>query len=119
GIDTANQRLDHVVLSPSARFLAGSGRNAKIVRVWETATGKTVAELAAGKGVWWSRTVDLAFSPNERYFAATAEGKVRFWEVNGWRPAGALPGDFSGLAFSPDSRMLACGDNRQTPVSDP
>jgi hypothetical protein len=27
-------------------------------RVWETATGKTVAEFPAGKGVWWSRTVD-------------------------------------------------------------
>jgi RNA polymerase sigma factor (sigma-70 family) len=115
-IDTANQRIDHVVFSPSARFLAGSGREAKIVRVWETATGKKVAEFPVGKGVWWSRTVDLAFSPDERYFLTTAEGKVQFWEVNGWRQVEGLKEYVSGMAFSPDGRMLACGSNRDTTV---
>src|SRR5262249_12103042 len=100
----------------SGRFLAGSGYHAKIARVWETATGKMVAEFAAGKGVWWSRNVDLAFTPDERYFVATAEGKVQFWEVNGWRPVDGLPGDANGLAFSPDGRMLACGSGRETVV---
>src|SRR5262249_5945707 len=115
-IDAANQRIDHVVFSPSARFLAGGGRDAKIVRVWETATGKVVAEFAAGKGVWWSPTVDLAFSPDERYFVATAVGKVQFWEVNGWRPVEGLPEHASGVAFSPDGRMLACGSKYDTAV---
>ncbi len=115
-IDTRGQRIDQAVFSPSARFLAGSGREAKIVRVWETATGKTVAEFTAARGVWWSRTMDFGFSPDERYFVATADGRVRFWEVSGWRPRGELPGYFSGLAFSPDGRMLACGNARETDV---
>jgi RNA polymerase sigma factor (sigma-70 family) len=115
-IDTANQKIDQVVFSPSARFLAGSGRDAKIVRVWDTATGKTVAEFPAGKGVWWSPTVDFAFSPDERYFAATADGKVQFWETSGWRWVEGLSEYFSGMAFSPDGRMLACGSNRDTMV---
>jgi RNA polymerase sigma factor (sigma-70 family) len=115
-IDAAKQRIDHVVFSPSSRFLAGSGHDAKSARVWETATGKTVAEFAAAKGVWWSRTVDFAFSPDERYFVATAEGRLQFWEVNGWRPAEGLSEHVSGMAFSPDGRMLACGDARETAV---
>jgi WD40 repeat protein len=108
-IETAGQGIDHVVFSPSARFLAGSGWEAKVARVWETATGKTVAQFAAGKADWWSATVNVAFSPDERYFVATAEDKVQFWQVNGWRRAEGLSESAGGLAFSPDGRMLACG----------
>jgi WD40 repeat protein len=115
-IDTANQKIDYVVFSPSARFVAGSGREAKIAHVWETATGKTVAEFPGGKGVWWSRTADVAFSPDERYFVATTDGKVQFWEVDGWRSVSGLSEYVSGLAFSPDGRMMACGSNRNTTV---
>jgi RNA polymerase sigma factor (sigma-70 family) len=115
-IDTASQGIDHVEFSPSGRFLAGSGPGLKFVRVWETATGKTVTELPAGKGVWWSPTVDFTFSPDERYFVASMEGRVQFWETGGWRSVEGLPGHVSGLAFSPDGRTLACGTSPHTTV---
>src|SRR5262249_4228389 len=57
-----------------------------------------------------------AFTPDERYFVATAEGKVQFWEVNGWRSVDGLPEYANGIAFSPDGRMLACGSGRETVV---
>jgi RNA polymerase sigma factor (sigma-70 family) len=115
-LDAAEQKIDHVVLSPSGRFLAGTGRGASAARVWETATGKTVARLAAGKGVWWSPTVDVAFSHDERFFVATTEGKVQFFQVDGWRSVEGLPEHASGMAFSPDGRMLACGSGPDTAV---
>jgi RNA polymerase sigma factor (sigma-70 family) len=115
-IDTSGQGIDHAVFSPSGRLLAGSGRGVSAVQVWETATGKPLVRLAAGKGVWWSRTVGVAFSPDERYLVATAPGTVRFWEVNGWRQVGDFPENASGLAFSPDGRMLACGSTPETAV---
>jgi WD40 repeat protein len=115
-IDTAGQGIDRVVFSPSGQFLAGSGRQAKSARVWETAPGKMVAEFAAGKGCWWSPTVDVAFSPDERYFVATTEGKVQFWEVNRWRRVSDLPAYANGLAFSPDGRMLATAGGYETEV---
>jgi WD40 repeat protein len=113
-IDTSGRRIDRVVFAPSARFLAGSGREANVVLVWETATGRTVAVFGAGKIGWWSGTVDVAFSNDERYFVATAPGKLQFWEVNGGRRAEGLGDNGSGMAFSPDSRMMACGSGNET-----
>jgi WD40 repeat protein len=115
-IDTAGQGIDRVVFSPSGQFLAGSGRQAKSACVWETDTGKTVAEFAAGRGDWWTPTVDVAFSPEERYFVATAHGKVQFWEVNRWRRVTDLPAYAGRLAFSPDGRMLANTAGYETEV---
>jgi RNA polymerase sigma factor (sigma-70 family) len=115
-LDAAKQGIDHVVFSPSGRLLAATGRGAGIARIWETATWKTVAQLSAGKGVWWSPTVDIAFSHDDRYFAATTEGKVQFWDTGGWRAVEGLPEHASGMAFSPDSRLLACGSGPDTAV---
>jgi WD40 repeat protein len=110
----AAKGIDRVVFSPSGRFLAG--REANIARVWETATGKTVAAFPASKGVWWSPAASIAFSPDERYFVATVAAKVQFQETDGWRWVEALPEHVSGMAFSPDGRMLACGSGRETTI---
>ena len=92
---------------------------AKIVRVWETATCKAVAEFAAGKGVWWSKKVDFGFQPRRTPFRQPPwKVKLPVLKEVAELASGldALQEYASGMAFSPDGRMLACGSGRETAV---
>jgi hypothetical protein len=68
--------------SPDYRLLAGrktartgAAGGSEVVAVWETATGKEVAALAAG------RVVYLALAPDDRSLVTTDEAFVRLWDL--------------------------------------
>ena len=75
--------------------------------VWDVRSGSLLAELAVGRhGV-------VQFSPDGRLLAATPDG-VTLWHTDDWRrisqlgAQGTTPAGL-GIAFSPDSRVLAVG----------
>ena len=84
---------------------AGDGE----VRVWNLATGKSLAALGAGPG----GISALAFSPDGRWLATGSDSAaVRLWDTRQYMPAGSSPGHTTAITafrFSPDSERLASG----------
>ena len=77
--------------------------------VWEVGHESPIAQLPIGRhGV-------LQFSPDGRLLAATPDG-VTVWSASDWKLVSSLHAQGStpsglGMAFSPDSRVLAVGQN--------
>lgn len=113
-----------LAFSPDGKLLAATRDNHPVLYVWETATGKRVAELPVDRRF----TGGVAFSPDGTSVAvATAvrervEGteedvvelhpSVVVWEVPSWKRKAVLRwGEVSlvGLAFSGDGALLAVG----------
>ncbi|CAM5653106.1 Protein kinase OS=Streptomyces tendae OX=1932 GN=GUR47_11270 PE=4 SV=1 [Streptomyces tendae] len=99
-----------VAFSPDGKTLATGGPYSD-VRLWDVATGRLKATLANDR----VQARDLAFSPDGRSLAVTADGGVLLWNLADRRPSAILSDDDSGygddkireLAFSPDGRFLA------------
>ncbi len=99
--------------SPSGQRLATAG-NDGVLKVWDTVTGRLVANLALltppadGYGV-----TSVAFSPDGKLLAAaTGEGRIVLYETSGWTEVKSQPvqeGVIWGLAFSPDNTHLVSG----------
>jgi hypothetical protein len=71
------------------------------VLVSDAATGRRVKQLCAegGRG---------QFSPDGRWLAVSVGlGGIQLWRVEGWQPAGDLPGN--SCAFTHDGAMVATG----------
>ncbi|MEM7129664.1 MAG: hypothetical protein AAF702_25255 [Chloroflexota bacterium] len=88
-------------------LISGSGDHT--IRVWDTRTGTCMRTLGEHASWVW----DVAYSPNGRWFASCGNDRtVRLWEsatgrcIQTW----TVPNRTRGLAFSPDSQILACGD---------
>jgi RNA polymerase sigma factor (sigma-70 family) len=107
---------DGRVFSADGRFLADWAEHpfgrSRIdhVCVWEVATGRAVATLAAGPR---PGAANAAFSPDGRTFAtASADGVVRLWETATWKVRAELRGHrdrVTALAFGPDGRLYTGG----------
>jgi serine/threonine protein kinase/WD40 repeat protein/Tfp pilus assembly protein PilF len=92
----------YIAVSPDGRWVAtGSHGPSEVVKVWEAATGKHVADLATGGGAY------VAFSPDDKYLA-TGGDALRVWEAGSWHERLRFATrHLMGLAFSPNSQLLA------------
>jgi hypothetical protein len=94
-------------VSPDGRWAATGShwlREGSGAKVWDTASGRHVADLPVG-----SSSVD--FSPNGKWLLTTGGG-CRLWEVGTWREGAKLDGPVVNAfyAFSADEKLLALGD---------
>jgi WD40 repeat protein len=103
-----------VAFSPDGRTLASGGpegggiRNSGQLRpvyLWDVATGKEIRQLPGHEASLGS----AVFSPNGKILAsATHDGVVRFWDWTQANEIRRVKGIGASIAFSPDSRFLAC-----------
>jgi RNA polymerase sigma factor (sigma-70 family) len=108
--------MDGRAFSPDGRFLADWAENPlgpsrmDHVHVWDAATGRAVATLAAGPR---PGATAAAFSPDGRTLAtAPADGVVRLWETATWRVRAEFRGHrdrVTAVAFGPDGRLYTGG----------
>jgi WD40 repeat protein len=107
------QHITWCLPSPDGLTLAVWSRGLILL---DSASG-TVKQRLKDIGRWERRPP--AFSPDGRTIAVLETGAVSFWEVASGRPRGRLktPRQASGLAFSPDGRLLVLGAGPESPLS--
>jgi WD40 repeat protein/class 3 adenylate cyclase len=97
-------------LSPDESLVA-VGHGDRTARVWETETGRLVAELPHAGPVF-----DVAFSPDARFLATASGDAPTIWDLESQRPLVQLFGHKGGVItvdFSPDgSSILSGGEDR-------
>jgi WD40 repeat protein len=115
-INRKMKSADGRAFSPDGRFLVDWAENPfgrsrmDHVYVWDAATGRAVASLAAGPR---PGAANAAFAPDGRTFAtASADGVIRLWEVATWKVRAEFRGHrdrITALAFGPDGRLFTGG----------
>ncbi len=96
-----------IAFSPDGKLLATGDVNHEI-HIWQVADGKQLLSLRVDEGWVWS----VAFSPDGRTLASSANRSVHLWDVQTGACLKTLPGYsdrvFS-VTFSPDGQSLATG----------
>ena len=109
------ERVTAVAYSPDGGTIL-TGAWDRTVRLWDAASGKERATLTAGtekeedRAQFRVTTVShLTLSPDGKLLAVVrADESVRFFELPSGKEARSLRGCC--VAFSPDGRLIACGD---------
>jgi WD40 repeat protein len=106
-------RIIAALAASKGKFMVNGGqatlaRDNNVIRLWDTASGKTLRRLESGK----TGMLAFAFASDARTLAvASADGTLSLWEtatgaMRRQLKAGAAD-PATGLAFSPDNRTLA------------
>jgi len=96
--------------SPDGRFIAallesGSGSDKGELNIFDGDTFRWIKTLAKDADSFWY--VYPAFSPDGQVLAASFGDHVILWETQDWKELASLPASsHTGLAFSPDGRIL-------------
>ncbi len=100
-----NNGVSHCAFSPDGNLIATASHD-QTVRLWETATGRTVHVLTGHTGAVSS----CAFSPDgTRLVTASHDQTVRLWDVAGQerKVLSGHSGPVTACRFSPDGGLLA------------
>src|SRR5258708_33291561 len=68
--------MDELAMSPDGLLLGSACQRTRQVRLWESANGRGLAELPLEEG-----TLKVAFSPDGRRLAVTADTHTRVYEL--------------------------------------
>jgi WD40 repeat protein len=104
--ETFSQILS-VAFSPDSKLLATGDVNHEI-HVWQVADGKKLLTFKVNEGWIWS----VAFSPNGRLLASSANRSVHLWDIHSGQCIKVFheyTDRVFSLAFSPDGQLLASG----------
>jgi WD40 repeat protein len=107
------EQIITVNYSPDGKRLAAAGQG-RMIRLWETATGKECLQLEGQPRQVWS----VVFSPDSKLLAAASEDRlIRLWETATGKQLRQLEGHQGAvwsLAFTPDGKLMASGSEDGT-----
>jgi WD40 repeat protein len=102
------QKFKYVAISPDGQLLASVGRD-KLVRIWETSSGREIHALQGHT----DDVNDLVFNSDGQLLASASDDKtIRLWDVERGRVVRTFQGHTEYVrcvAFSPDGSLLASG----------
>jgi WD40 repeat protein/serine/threonine protein kinase/tetratricopeptide (TPR) repeat protein len=126
GIFSHGDMVTSVAFSPDGKTILTASAD-KTARLWDTATGRTIAPPLVHPGAVWS----VAFSPDGRTFLTgcsddarlwdAATGRTILWDADTGRPVGPPllhQGLVTSVAFSPDGRSILTGSNGRAQLWD-
>ena len=101
-----------VTFSPDGRILASAAEDG-VIKLWDPASGQELRSIAAHSNC----ANDLSFSRDGRFLAsAGCDQTVKIWDTATWREISSFTVGpqalMTSVAFSPDGRFVAAGDNR-------
>ena len=107
-IERDQERVLSISFTPDGTTLA-SARWDGTVKLWDVATGKSIATLEAHE----AQVLSVSFSSDGAILASgSSDGTVKLWDTETWQRTTTFSGhegDFSAMAFSPDGTTLATG----------
>ena len=113
-LDRSRKPVSCVAFHPRQPLVATAGFDG-IVRIWDTAAGKTTAEIQTNTG----KILSLVFTPDGKYVFWGGDNHEVHWadttghSPNAWSYTGNT-GAVTVLAFHPDNRTLVCGGGNGT-----
>jgi RNA polymerase sigma factor (sigma-70 family) len=110
-LNRARRNAAEFALSPDSKIVAVEGLKESLVKLWDTATGNVIRELATP----FKTVMMVTFSPDGKMLATKAmnEGHVCLWDVASGsllRQLDTATKNGFRVVFSPDGRTLAIGN---------
>ncbi|MEY4567329.1 MAG: hypothetical protein RLY14_2299 [Planctomycetota bacterium] len=107
-----HSHVDSIVVSPDERNLVSVSYSQGTVKLWDIATALEIKNLSVepnGEAIAGARKV--TYSPDGMLLATASDKAVVLWDTVSWQQRTIVPHHQSyvtSVAFSPDSRFLAC-----------